>query len=112
MKIISGTVIHGQKKGRELGFPTANIELSEEIPGGIYAGKAKISDNEYLGAIFIYPGGKLFEIHFLDFNGDLYGQFLEVELGEKIRDSKKFDSEEELKKQIAADIAYVRALKK
>ncbi|HSR89622.1 MAG TPA: riboflavin kinase [Candidatus Udaeobacter sp.] len=110
MKIISGTVIPGQKKGRELGFPTANIKLTENISGGIYAGKANILGKQYLGAIFIYPGGDLFEIHFLDFTGDLYGQFLEIEMGEKIRDSKKFTSEEELKKQIAIDIAYVRLI--
>lgn len=109
MKIVSGVVVEGRKKGRELGFPTANIILSEKIEGGIYSGKTNIFGREYLGAIFIYPGGNLFEIYFLDFNGDLYGQYLTVEMGEKIRDFKKFDNEEYLKTQIADDISKVRS---
>jgi len=111
MKIISGIVIEGKKKGRELGFPTANIILLEKMDGGIYAGKTIISDKEYLGAIFVYPGGDLFEVHILDFEGDLYGQALKVHVGEKVRDSKQFDNEEELKVQIVADIDYIKNLK-
>ncbi len=110
MQIVSGIVIEGRKKGRELGFPTANIILSETMDGGIYFGKSKIGDKEYLGAIFIYPGGNLFEVHFLDFDGDLYGQILEVQVGEKIRDSKQFDNTEDLKAQIAEDITYIKNL--
>lgn len=110
MRIVSGLVVEGKKKGRELGFPTANILLLEPMEGGIYAGKTIISNKEYIGAIFVYPEGKLFEIHILDFNGDLYGQTLTVEVEAKIRDSKKFEKEEDLKKQIADDIRRVRFL--
>ncbi|MBI2037379.1 MAG: riboflavin kinase [Candidatus Magasanikbacteria bacterium] len=110
MKIVSGVVVEGRKKGRELGFPTANIILLEKMEGGIYAGKTIISDKEYIGAIFVYPGGDLFEVHLLDFDGDLYGQALKVEVGEKIRDSKQFDNAEDLKAQIAADIAHIKNL--
>lgn len=110
MKIISGVVVEGQKRGRQLGYPTANIILSEPMEGGIYAGKSMISNKQYLGAVFVNPGGNLFEVHFLDFNGDLYGQLLEVEVGEKIRGSKQFDSEEKLKAQIAADVSQIRNL--
>ncbi len=111
MQIVSGIVVEGKKKGRELGFPTANIILLEKMDGGIYAGKTSISDREYLGAIFVYPGGGLFEVHLLDFDGDLYGQAIKVEVGEKIRDSKHFDNVEDLKAQIATDIDYIRNLK-
>ncbi len=110
MNIVSGIVVEGKKKGRKLGFPTANIILSEIIDGGIYAGKTTVNDKEYIGAIFVYPEGKLFEIHILDFNGDLYGQTLSVQVEAKLRDSKKFEREEDLKKQIADDIRRVRFL--
>lgn len=110
MRIVSGTVVEGKKDGRKLGFPTANIILSEIIDGGIYAGRTMVNNKEYMGAIFVYPGGKLFEIHILDFNGDLYGQTLAVQVGAKIRDFKKFEREEDLKKQIAADVEQVRLL--
>ncbi len=110
MVVVSGIVVDGKKDGRKLGFPTANIVLSEPMEDGIYAGKTKVEGKEYLGAIFVYSANNLFEIHLLDFSGDLYGQFLEVEVGEKLRDSKKFDNEEDLKLQIANDVAKVRAL--
>lgn len=110
MQIISGVVTRGKQKGRELGFPTANILLLEPMEGGIYAGKTTVNSKEYMGAIFVYPEGKLFEIHILDFNGDLYGQTLTVEVEAKIRDSKKFEREEDLKKQIADDIRRLRFL--
>lgn len=110
MVVISGIVVEGKKDGRRLGFPTANITLSMPMEDGIYAGKTKFNGKEYLGAIFVYSEGNLFEIHLLDFKGDLYGEFLEVEVGEKLRDSKKFDNEEDLKKQIAEDVGRVRKL--
>lgn len=110
MVVVSGIVVEGKKDGRKLGFPTANIVLLAPMEDGIYAGKTKVNGKEYLGAIFVYSANNLFEIHLLDFNGDLYGQVLEVEVGEKLRDSKKFDNEEDLKKQIAEDVERVRKL--
>jgi len=110
MQRIIGTVIAGKQKGRELGFPTANIILSEKIDGGIYWATTRVDGAMYVGAVFIFPGGNLFEIHILDFVGDLYGKQLEVDLKDKIREMKQFDSEEDLKKQIAADVAQVRSL--
>lgn len=110
MVIVSGIVVEGKKDGRKLGFPTANIVLSAPMEDGIYAGKTKVNGKEYLGAIFVYSANNLFEIHVLDFNGDLYGQVLEVEVGDKLRDSKKFDNVEDLKKQIAEDVRKVRTL--
>jgi FAD synthase len=110
MVVVSGTVVQGKKDGRKLGFPTANIVLSAPMEDGIYAGKTKVNGKEYLGAIFVYSANNLFEIHLLDFSGDLYGQVLEIEVGKKLRDSKKFDSEEDLKKQIVDDVAKVRML--
>jgi FAD synthase len=108
MKIISGVVVKGKQEGRSLGFPTANILLQEPMEGGIYSGKTSIDGIDYLGAVFVCPETNLFEIYILDFSGDLYGQVLEVQVGGKIREFKKFDSVEELKKQIEDDVRQVR----
>ena len=81
--IITGTVIHGKKLGRSLGFPTANllIDPSLEIANGVYAGRVALTGKPY-GALVnigynptVPTGGKrLLEAHLLDFSGDLYGR--------------------------------------
>lgn len=103
-------MVEGKKDGRTLGYPTANIILEEKIPSGIYSGKTIVAGKQYLGAVFINPDRNLFEIHILDFSGDLYGQKLNVELGEKIREIQKFDNIEDLKKQIGEDVERVRKI--
>lgn len=108
MKVVFGVIVEGKKQGRALGFPTANIVLLEPMEGGIYVGQTVIDAKQYRGAVFVYPGTNLFEIYILDFKGDLYGQFLEVQVGDKIRDFENFNSIEDLKKQIAADVEKVR----
>ena len=110
MKIISGMVVGGKQQGRSLGFPTANILLQEPMEGGIYCGRTTVDNKQYLGAVFVHPSTNLFEIYILDFTGDLYGQFLEVQVVKKIRDFKKFNDIEELKKQIANDVETIRLL--
>ena len=112
MLIVSGVVIEGRKKGRELGYPTANIILTMAIPSGIYAATTEIKGKKYLGAAFINEYMNLFEVYLLDFSGDLYGQELRVDLGEKIREVQQFATVEELKKQIAKDVEQVRQLNK
>ncbi len=108
--IVSGVVIEGRQKGRELGYPTANIILTMAIPSGIYAATTEVAGKKYLGAAFVNEYMNLFEVHLLDFSGDLYGQELRVELREKIREVEKFVDEESLKKQIAADVKRVQSL--
>lgn len=105
---ISGIVIKGRQKGKELGFPTANVVLRDEIgiEDGIYAGKVIFEKKEYKAAIFVKDN--MLEAHILDFDGDLYGKEIEVEIGKKIREVIKFDNEEQLKKQIAKDIELIR----
>ncbi len=110
MLIISGVVIEGRQKGRELGYPTANIILTMAIPSGIYAATTEVNGKKYMGAVFINEYMNLFEVYLLDFSGDLYGQELRVELKEKIREVEKFENEESLKKQIAKDVERVRKL--
>ncbi len=112
---IAGRVIAGDGVGRKLGFPTANLDTAGLVlpPKGVYLGLAKIGKKSRPVALSIgfrptlATGGPQLrvEAHLLDFTGDLYGQELEIEVGEKLRDERKFGSLEELKAQIAQDVA-------
>jgi len=115
---ISGRVIAGDGVGRKLGFPTANLDVVGLVlpPNGVYLGLAKINKKSRQVALNIgfrptlATGGPQLrvEAHLLDFTGDLYGQELEVEIGEKLRDERKFSSPAELREQIARDISEAR----
>lgn len=110
---ISGKVVHGAKRGRELGFPTANIHMRHERPAltGVYAVKLQgLNATANLGVRPTIEGVPklLLEVHVFDFNGDLYGQHVHVEFLQKIREEQKFDSLDALKAQIARDIEVAR----
>jgi riboflavin kinase / FMN adenylyltransferase len=104
---ISGKVIQGKRKGKGLGFPTINIELAEKIESGVYEGSVRASDKNYKAGIFVNKEGTLLEAHLVGFSGDLYGEEIEIELGNKIREVIKFESEEKLKEQIKKDIETI-----
>jgi riboflavin kinase/FMN adenylyltransferase len=114
-----GSVLAGDKIGHQLGFPTANLDAAKLIlpPNGVYAGCTRLDGKFFRVALNIglrptVAAGKpelRVEAHLLDFSGDLYGGELEVEIGAKLRDEKKFSSAGELKAQIARDVAAVRA---
>jgi len=115
---IEGVVEPGAKLGRELGFPTANLQLGNYLRPryGIYAVRGHLPDGRILdGAANLGirpsfdPPVELLEPYFFDFSGDLYGQTIEVELIEFIRDEAKFDSLDALKAQIAADCEAAKA---
>lgn len=117
--VLEGIVVGGQKLGREIGYPTANIELNraQVIPAdGIYAVWVTWRNRRFKGAcsIGIRPtiGGteRTIEVFMLDFDGDLYGETLELAFVERLRDETKFDSLETLKQQIAKDVAQVDSL--
>jgi riboflavin kinase/FMN adenylyltransferase len=106
--------------GRQLGFPTANLDVAGLIlpSNGVYSGFTKLKGQFYRVALNIgfrptmvsaKPDLRV-EAHLLDFSGRLYGEELEVEIGEKLRDERKFASPEELREQIARDIATVQKL--
>lgn len=110
---ISGKVVHGAKRGREWGFPTANIHMRHERPAltGVYA--VKLDGLNAVANLGVRPTiagvpKLLLETHVLDFNGDLYGKHVHVEFLQKIRDEQKFESLEALKAQIARDITVAR----
>ncbi|NOT15652.1 MAG: bifunctional riboflavin kinase/FAD synthetase [Methylotenera sp.] len=110
---ISGKVVHGEKRGRQLGFPTANVHMRHERPAlsGVYAvkldGLNAVANLGVRPTIAGVPKMSL-EVHVLDFNGNLYDKHVRVEFLYKIRDEMKFDGLDALKAQIAADIAVAR----
>ena len=120
---IFGTVVKGRGIGRQLGFPTANLEPENELipPPGVYAAYTKIQDSalriqNFESAVFIgerktfNDSEPVIEAYLIDFDGDLYGQQLEVCLVKKIRDVEPFPSKEALIAQIEKDIAQIRRI--
>ncbi|BBN80935.1 riboflavin biosynthesis protein [Pseudoalteromonas sp. A25] len=113
---ISGRVIHGWKKGRELGFRTANIALKRQVNPvkGVFAVMVTLDDKHYAGVANVgnkptLNGTKaLLEVHLFNFNQDVYGHFMQVELIKKLRDEQKFDTLEQLTAQIAHDVAAAK----
>ncbi|OEC35601.1 riboflavin biosynthesis protein RibF [Pseudomonas sp. 21C1] len=115
---IVGRVLHGQKLGRQLNAPTANVQLKRKrVPlTGVYLVSAEIDGQPWPGVanIGVRPsvagdGSAHLEVHLLDFAGDLYGRRLMVAFHHKLRDEQRFASLEALKTAIAADIAAARA---
>ena len=107
MEIIKGIVIEGNKKGRKLGFPTANIEVAGlALDPGIYAGYVIIGQKEYQGAIYL-AGNDILETFVFDFEGDLYGTEIIVTIVQRIRDNMDFNSDVEAIAQIAKDIDQI-----
>lgn len=113
---LEGTVIRGNARGRSIGFPTANLDCADQmIPAeGVYAGRCRIADRSIPAAVSIgtnptFNDQRLWvEAHLLDFDGDLYGQIVHLELLDWIRPQQKFSSVESLKTQIHRDVSRVR----
>jgi riboflavin kinase/FMN adenylyltransferase len=116
----SGRVIEGAKLGRTLGYPTANLELPEWklVPSdGVYSSVVRFDGAIYKGALSIgskpaiegeHP--RTVEVFLLDFDGDLYGRMIEVELLSYIREQAKFATLDELTARMALDISVVRSI--
>jgi len=117
---ICGRVEHGDKRGRNIGFPTANLNLRRLVSPlrGVYAVMVRgIADRPWpgvanLGTRPTVDGGAryLLEVYLFDFSGNLYGRHLEVEFRHKLRDEEKFESFDELKIQIGQDSTTARTL--
>jgi len=116
---IEGVVVHGDGRGRELGFATANLEapVRSVLPGtGIYAGRAAIGGDVHAAAVsvgynptFSDDRGRVrVEAHLLDFDGDIYGRAMRLELMRRLRSEERFGSVEELVAQVHRDIDAVR----
>jgi riboflavin kinase/FMN adenylyltransferase len=117
---ICGQVVAGDRLGRQMGFPTANLDVTllNLPPNGVYAGATHVAGQFYRVALNIglrptlgSPKPQLrAEAHLLDFEGELYGSQLEIEPGTKLRDERKFASLDELRRQIELDVAEVKSL--
>ena len=115
---ILGTVEPGDHRGRELGFPTANLNSHNEVlpPDGVYIVRVVVGEDPFGGVVNIgvrptFAGTqpqRTLEVHILDFAREIYGQNVEVLFLSKLRDEQRFASAEALKTQIAADICEAR----
>jgi riboflavin kinase / FMN adenylyltransferase len=114
---IRGRVVEGARRGRSIGFPTANLAGIETLlPGdGVYAATACLEGRLFAAAVNVGPNPtfeesrRKFEVHLIDFSGDLYGCFLDVDLQQRIRETRRFEGRDELVRQIAEDVSAVRA---
>lgn len=119
--IYQGEVIRGDGLGKTLGYPTANLAMPQDIlfpPAGVYYGKVLLGGIPYDGVANIgfrptvsAHGSIRFEIHILNFQGNLYGRELMFFVKQKIRDERVFSNVEELRKQINLDIASIESIR-
>jgi riboflavin kinase/FMN adenylyltransferase len=116
---VEGTVVAGAGRGKDLGFPTANLRTPARIllPGrGVYAGRASADGNTWTAAINVGTNPTFgeeplhVEAFLLDFEGDIQGLVLAVEFWERLRDELRFESPEALALQMKEDVTRTRAL--
>ena len=117
---LAGEVVPGDRLGYKLGFPTANLEVADRVlpPNGVYAVHARVHRKSHRAVLNIGVRPTLddqsprirAEVHLLDFDGDLYGQELELTFAERLRDEQRFPSLETLKAQIAEDVKAAKHL--
>ena len=111
---IRGKVICGRRRGRTLGFPTANISLTILLPSGIYISTVRIQRVSYPAVSFVgnattFGESEVFlESYILDFKRNIYGKWIKVRLLKKIRDNEKFSGAEALVLQMKQDVATAR----
>jgi riboflavin kinase/FMN adenylyltransferase len=114
--MLEGTVVAGDRRGRELGYPTANIVPDDhlQVPGhGVYAAWAHghpAAVNVGVRPTFDTGRGLLVEAYLLDFEGDLYGEALRIAFGERLRGEKRFESVDELVAQMGLDVERAREI--
>ena len=110
---LSGEVVVGARRGATLGFPTANLSrIATLLPaGGVYAALARVDGASFPAAVHVGPNATFgetsvsIEAHLIGFAGDLYGRVLDVDFLDRVRDTRRFASVEDLKAQLADDVA-------
>ena len=118
---LRAVVEHGDARGRELGFPTANLRVDGGAlspPAGVYAAAVRTPEGEWwCGAVsigrrpqFYDEGETLVEVHLVDYHGDLYGATIDVAFLKRLRDQVRFDSVEDLVAQMGRDVAECREI--
>ena len=115
---LSGTVVHGRERGRTIGFPTANLESATEClpPDGVYATRVILFDGAFasitnigMRPTFAEPA-RTIEAHIFDFDRDVYGARIRLEIVERIRGERKFESGQALAAQIAEDLKRAKEI--
>lgn len=112
--LIWGKVKTGNKRGKSIGFPTANIALHREIAEGVYLSEVTVSNKNLFSLTFVGAAKtfnehkKMIESYILDFNKDVYGKWITIRLLKKIRGNIKFKSEKELIGQIKKDLIIAK----
>lgn len=108
---IMGIVIEGDKRGRSLGFPTVNIKVPPNviIETGIYAGRVNLEGKKHGSALYV-AGNDIIEAFIFDFDKDIYGEEIEIEIIKKIRDKKEFENDKKAIEQIAKDIEKIKKM--
>mgnify|MGYP001186052276 FL=1 len=117
---LSGKIIKGDELGRKIGYPTANLKIFEKYKlkpqNGVYLTRTKLKKQTYFGMMnigirpTISAKNNQIETHLFDFNGNLYGHVMTLEILEKIREEKKFESIEKLKNQLDVDKKHCQKL--
>ncbi len=115
---VSGTVVHGRERGRTIGFPTANLDSATEClpPDGVYATRVILPDGAFpsitnigMRPTFAEPA-RTIEAHIFDFDRDIYSARIQLEIVERIRGERKFDSGQALAAQIAEDLKRAKEI--
>ena len=106
MNSFHGIVVKGEREGRKFGFPTANLEVENDLKAGVYSGYVDFEGKTYRAAITINPKrlGKIVEAHLINFDDDIYGKEITIRVEDLLRDWIIFDNIEEGKAQIKKDI--------
>ena len=111
---IKGIVIHGDKRGKQLGYPTANVALDQEVPEGIYAALVTVGNDIYQSATFVGPA-KTFhkkepyvESFLFDFDRDIYGEEIVINLYDKVRENEAFTTVDALIEKMKQDVETIK----
>ncbi len=107
----TGKVMGGSARAHTLGFPTANIVLTDDTISGVYAARVVFKNTDYQAVAFADPGRGILEAHLFDFSGSLYGEEIAVTLIEKIRESETFTDDEALKAAMVRDAEKARTVR-
>jgi riboflavin kinase/FMN adenylyltransferase len=113
---VRGTVVEGARRGRTIGFPTANLANVETVVPheGVYAGRAWIDGCSFAAGINLGPNptfaeqAQKFEAHLLNYQGDLYGRQIDIEFLDRLRDTRPFANVDDLRTQLTRDMEQVR----
>lgn len=111
---LRGIVKEGAKRGKKIGFPTANIHLHQNIPEGVYTSTIQVNSKQYIAATFV-GSAKTFhettpkvESYILNFNEQIYGKWISIKLYKQLRGNTQFSSAHKLVVQIKKDVLHTR----